>query len=60
MDRYRLRFIHTDGRISVRDQAFSQVTQTLQGLSQAAKDGFWKKHETALPDGSSVVFVREV
>jgi hypothetical protein len=55
----RIRTIHTDGGISVRDLAFSQEVETLKGLTKAERDGFYAKKETKLPDGRSVYLVRD-
>ena len=58
MEAFRIRTIHADGSISVRDYTFSQVVALLRDVND--RDAFWYKKETALPNGDSIVFMREV
>lgn len=55
----RVRTIHTNGHISVLDQAFSQTVEMLKDLSKADRDAFWAKKEIKLPNGDSAFLVRE-
>jgi len=56
---FRIRTIHADGQIRVRDLAFSQMVETLKGLTKEADKAFWNKTETVLPNGDSIYLVRE-
>jgi hypothetical protein len=55
----RIRIIHADKRISVRDLAFSQICELLKDISRDEREAFWAKTETALPSGDSIFLVRE-
>ena len=55
----RIRIIQADGRVFVRDMAFSQVVAMLKDLDKDTRDAFWRKKETALTNGDSIYLVRE-
>lgn len=55
----RIRFVNTDGSVSLLDLSFSQVVEALKGLTDGEKDGFWNKKETVLADGRSAYLVKE-
>ena len=61
MERFRIRFIHPDQTISVRDLAFSQTVELTKPLTRAGRDLFWDgRVSVILPDGTSIKFVGEV
>lgn len=58
MEAFRIRIIHVNGEISLRDYAFSQVCAMIKPMND--KEGFWNKEEIKLPNGDSILFVKEV
>lgn len=57
----RIRFINTDGSISVNDLTNSQVSRTLHanGYNREISKAFYDKKEITLADGRKAVFVRD-
>ena len=60
MEAYRIRIIHQDGSISLRDYSFSQVVAMIKDLSPANNDAFWNKKAVDTFEGKNILFVKEV
>jgi hypothetical protein len=60
MEAYRIRIIHQDSSISLRDYSFSQVVAMIKDLSPANNKAFWDKKSVDTFDGKNILFVSEV
>ena len=60
MEYFRITMVLDNGRIAVRDLAFSQTVSLISELDTSNKDAFWSKKEVTLKNGTTLKLVGNV